>query len=290
MKKFILIAAVLLLLAPVSLAAVEMQYGSLNVFSKIVGANIYVDGNFTGKDSTLIKQIQAGSHFVKVTTSEATNGSTREVTVYADVVEVNAGQATTIYVSETGIVQPKKKVQAEEVDVFKTKRVLDYSKEMHTGWYAKIGYLQNLYHSIVNSANDKFASNLDIGLGFKIPLAPNVDFTMEMERATLSSSKADWYLMPITANIQISYMPSQYFRGKQYYGLGLGYFMTDLESEQSQNLTSMGYKVFYGLEMPASDKSAYFFEFGSLVADMSRYDYQLIAYYASFGFRWDVAE
>jgi hypothetical protein len=99
-----------------------------------------------------------------------------------------------------------------------------------------------------------------------------------------------WTFTPITANFQISYLPSPYFRGKQYYGLGLGYYMTDLETEFHQNLTAMGYHLFYGLEMPAGDKNAVFFEFGYHAADMSRYDYVLNSVYATIGYRFDVLE
>ena len=96
--------------------------------------------------------------------------------------------------------------------------------------------------------------------------------------------------MPITANFQISYLPSPYFRGKQFFGLGLGYYMTDLETDLKQNLTTLGYHLFYGLEMPAGDKNAFFFEFGYHVADLSRYNYTLNCTYASVGYRWDVLE
>ena len=77
--------------------------------------------------------------------------------------------------------------------------------------------------------------------------------------------------MPVTANIQFSYLPSPYFRGKQYYGLGIGYYMTDLQTEFKQSLTALGYHVFYGMEMPSGDRNAFFFEFGYHSADLSRY-------------------
>ncbi len=275
----------LLILATASFAA-EMKYGSLNVFSKTAGTKIYVDGEAKGNDSVQIKEIQAGTHFVKVTSILATP----ESTIYAEIIEVEAGELTTIFIDEKGQEVTKKVPQKEEVDVFKTKKVLDYSKEMHTGWYVKAGYLTNFYYSTENFNLDNYASAISFGLGFKIPIAPSIDFSLEMERAEFSTAHDQWYFMPVTANIQISFLPSQYFRGKQYYGLGLGYFMTNLEDSLQHNLTTMGYHLFYGLEMPASDKSAYFIEFGYHSADISRYSYIFNASTVTLGYRWDVAE
>lgn len=286
MKKPLLFIAVFLSLLSVSLAA-EMKFGSLNVFSKIPKTNIYVDGKLSGTESAQIKEIQAGTHFLKVTSGEAS----AEATLYAEIVDIEAGEVTTIYVTEKGLEGHKEsEAAAEPVDVFKTKRVLDYSKEMHTGWHFKIGYISNLYYNLDTPSLDNYASTFGLGLGFKIPLAPNIDFTLEMDRAQMTSSKHMWYLMPITANISISYLPSPYFRGKQYYGLGIGYYITDLETDSKENLTAMGYHLFYGLEMPMGDKNAMFFQFGYHVADMNRYNYIMNTSYVSVGYRWDVKE
>lgn len=289
MKRIILIAAVLLMASTATHAAVEMKYGSLNIFTQISSATIYVDGENRGIGAVQIKQIQAGTHFIKITTLNASF----EVILYADVVEVKDGELTTLYIDEHGksdTNQPAK--TPEEVDVLKLKKIMDYSREMHTGWYFKLGYLSNLYYSNTAPNLDNYASTFDLGLGFKLPLAPGIDFSLEMERAQMSSSKNTWYFMPITANIQLSFMPSPYFRGKQYYGLGIGYYMTDLQSTDpetsKQNLTALGYHLFYGIEMPASDESAYFFEFGYHSADISRYNYTMNSSYASVGYRWDV--
>lgn len=292
MKKFIILSLILLGFLSTCLAA-EIQYGSLNVFSKMPGTKLYVDGKVEGTNSIQIKKIQAGTHFLKVTTG----GATAEATLYAEIIEIKAGEVTTIYVTEKGLEGSKIGAAAgESVDVFKAKRIFDYSKEMHTGWYIKLGYLSNLYYNIHSSNLDNYASTFGLGLGFKIPLAPNIDFDLEMERAQLTSSKQTWYFMPITANISISYLPSAYFRGKQYYGLGIGYYMTDLTAhdennvDTKQNLTTMGYHLFYGLEMPMGDKNALFFQFGYHAADMNRYNYIMNSSYVSVGYRWDVKE
>jgi hypothetical protein len=284
-KLFLLLISALVLVSPV--LAEEMKFGSLNIFSKTPGTNIYVDGQLQGTDSVQMKKIQAGTHFLKVTSGQAT----AEVMLYAEIIEIKAGEATTIYITEKGL-EGHKSSQADEgpVDVFKTKRILDYSKEMHAGWYLKLGYLSSLYYNYDTPTLDNYASTFDVGLGFKIPLAPSIDFSLEMERGQLTSSKNTWYLMPITANFSISYLPSPYFRGKQYYGLGIGYYMTDLENSFKQNLTTMGYHLFYGLEMPMGDKNAIFFQFGYHAADLSRYNYTLNCTYASVGYRWDVIQ
>jgi hypothetical protein len=286
MKKPVLFAIIILSFLSASLAA-EMKFGSLNVFSKLPKTHIYVDGKLSGTDSAQIKEIQAGTHFLKVTSGEAT----AEATLYAEIVEIKAGEVTTIYVTEKGLQGQSKGPSAEEpVDVFKTKRVLDYSKEMHTGWHLKLGYISNLYYNLDTPSLDNYASTFGLGLGFKIPLAPNIDFTLEMDRAQMTSSRHMWYLMPITANISISYLPSAYFRGKQYYGLGIGYYITDLETASKENLTTMGYHLFYGLEMPMGDKNALFFQFGYHAADLNRYSYIMNSSYVSVGYRWDVKE
>ena len=180
-------------------------------------------------------------------------------------------------------------VRSDYVDVFRAKRILDYGKEMHTGWYLKLGYLSDLYYNTDTPSLDNFASTLGIGLGFKIALAPNVDFALEMERGQFTS-KNSWYFMPITANIEFSYLPSPYFGGKQYFGVGLGYYMTDLETPLNENLTTLGYHLFYGLEMPMGDKNAIFFQAGYHQANISRYDYILNASYVSFGYRFDITQ
>jgi len=285
MKNLFCLLAILLLLTCACSGATEIKYGSLNIFSKVSGLKIYVDGEFKAKDSVQIKEIQAGTHFIKVTSGEATP----EATVYAEVIEVKAGELTTLYVSEKGA-ESSRKASQEEVDVFKAKKVLDYSKEMHTGWYLKLGYLTNLYYSYDSPNLDRYASSLGIGLGFKVALAPNLDFNLEMERGEMNSGHNEWYFMPITANIQISFLPSQYFRGKQFYGLGIAYYMTNLESQYKQNLSAFGYHLFYGMEMPSGDKNAYFFEFGYYSADLSRYEYNMSGNYVSVGYRWDVQE
>jgi len=294
MKRLIIFFVFLFAAAYIAYSAIEMKYGSLNIFSKTPGVTIYVDGVVKGRDSVQIKEIQSGTHFVKVTsivTADAQKGTTAEVTVYAEVVEVRAGELTTLVISEKGAQEPKRsKPSEEEVDVFKTKRVLDYSREMHTGWYIRGEYLTNLYYNFDSPTLDNYASSLALCLGCKIPLAPNIDFTMELERGEFNSATDKWYFMPLTANIQLSYLPSPYFRGKQYFGLGIGYYMTDLETSFRQNLTALGYHIFYGLEMPSGDQNAFFFEFGYHMADISRYSYNLNAAYASIGYRWDVKE
>ena len=267
--------------------AAEMKYGSLNVFSKIPNARIYVDGDPKGVGSAMIKEIQAGTHFIKATSGEATP----EATIFAEVVEIKAGEVTTIYISEKGAQETTKAIkEKEEVDVFKVKRVIDYSKEMHTGWYAKLSYLTNLYYNLYSPTLDRYASAFALSLGFQLPLAPGIDFSLELERAEMSSATTMWYFMPITANIKLSYLPSPYFRGKQYYGLGIGYYQTNLETELKQNLSAVGYHLFYGLEMPSGDMNAFFIEFGYHAADLSRYNYTLNSTYASVGYRWDVKD
>jgi hypothetical protein len=285
MKKPVIFLILFSLLSLKALAA-DMKFGSLNVFSKIQGANIYVDGKLAGENEIKISEIQAGTHFLKITTGMGSS----EATLYAEVVEIKAGESTTLYVSENGL-EGQKPAQSSEntIDVYKAKRVLDYSREMHTGWYLKLGYLSNLYYNLDAPSLDNYASTLGIGLGYKIALAPNVDFVLEMERGQFTS-RTSWYFMPITANILISYLPSPYFRGKQYYGIGLGYYITDLETQYKENLTTMGYHLFYGLEMPMGDKNALFFQFGYHQANLTRYDYALNASYVSVGYRWDIME
>ncbi len=284
-KTFVLLAVFLLFIASASLAD-DMKYGSLNVFSKTPGTKIYLDGKLSGTDSVQIKQIQSGTHFLRIASGEAT----AEATLYAEIVEIKDSELTTIYITEKGLEGQRKSSSEEPVDVFRTKRILDYGKEMHTGWYLKFGYLSNLYYNYDSPSLDNYASTFGLGLGFKIPLAPSIDFSLEMERGQLTSSKSSWYFMPITADFSISYLPSPYFRGKQYYGLGLGYYLTDLETPFKENLTTMGYHLFYGLEMPMGDKNALCFQFGYYAADLSRYNYTMNCTYASIGYRWDVKE
>jgi hypothetical protein len=285
MKKSFLFAVILLLLASASLAE-DIKYGSINVFSKLPGTKIYLDGQLSGTDSVQIKQVQIGTHFLRISSGEAS----AEATLFAEIVEIKDGELTTIYVTDKGLQGQRLNTSDESVDVFRTKRILEYKKEMHTGWYLKTGYLSNLYLNNDSPSLNAHASTLSLGLGFKIPIAQSIDLSIEMQRGQMTSSKSSWYFMPVTADISMSYLPSPYFRGKQYFGLGLGYFMTDLETPFKENLSTIGYHLFYGVEMPMGDKNAISFQFGYYAADLSRYDYSMNCAYASVGYRWDVIE
>ena len=285
MKK-IIIPLILLSLLSLSAFAVEMNSGSLNVFSTIQGANIYVDGKLLGENQIKIGDIQAGTHFLKITTGLRST----EATLYAEVVEIKPGETTTLYVNEKGVQEQNASVTpVETVDVFKTKRILDYGKEMHTGWYLKLESIFNRYSDIEDNSHANYLSSLGLGLGYKIALAQNVDFTLEMDRGQYAPDSG-WYFMPITANISINFLPSPYVRGKQYYGLGLGYYMTDLETPNKENLTAMGYHLFYGIEVPVGDKNALFLQLDYHQANINRYDYLMEAYYVSLGYRWDIMQ
>jgi hypothetical protein len=285
MKKIVVL---LILFSSLSLNAftADMRSGSLNVSSTIQGANIYVDGKLIGENQIKIGDILAGTHFLKITTGLRST----EATLYAEVVEIKAGETTMLYVSEKGVEQHNAAVvPVANVDVFKTKRILDYGREMHTGWYLKLESIFDRYSNLEDNAHSNYLSSTGLGLGYKIALVQNMDFTLEMDRGQYSAHPG-WYFMPITANISFNFLPSPYIRGKQYYGLGLGYYMTDLETPNKENLTAMGYHLFYGIELPVGDKNAVFLQLDYHRADISRYDYLMEAYYVSVGYRWDIME
>ena len=284
MKRSILVLIVFMSLLPFSSAA-DVKYGSLNIFSKLPDTSIYLDGKLSGTDSLQIKEIQAGTHFVKIT---AGKGSA-EKTLFAEVVVIKTGESTTLYATGKGLEGQAPNSSSDTVDVYRTKRILDYGKEMHTGWYLKLESIFDRYSDLEDNKHANYISALGAGLGYKIALAQNVDFTLEMDRGQYSADSG-WYFMPVTANISFNFLPSPYIRGKQYYGLGLGYYMTDLETSLKENLTALGYHLFYGIELPMGDKNAVFLQLDYHEADISRYDYRMEAYYISLGYRWDIKQ
>ena len=243
-----------------------------------------------------LHKVQSGSHLIKATQ----NG----VVIFEEIVQVKPGELSTVFITKGEEKNPEKEPEEttqgrdlrfrQRHPIYGTRnRIIgysepfyDYSKEMNEGWFFKLAYMTNIYQSTQTSTLDRYASTLGLGLGFHMPIAPRVDLTLMLERGEFSSQSTNWFYMPLTANIQFSYLPSPYFGGKQYYGLGLGYYMTNLKSALAEDLTTVGYHFYYGLEMPAGPDSSLFFDFGYQIADISQKNYLLSSQYVSGGYRF----
>jgi hypothetical protein len=283
MRKLFILLSLMILLTGAAFSAVQKN-GALNIVTQLTNVRIYVDGEFRSTTTIQLNPIQAGKHFVKVT--KADDG----ITIFAEIVDVTENEMATIYITEKGAPIPDAPKRTGGTDVFMAKKILDYSKEMHSGWFLKMGYISNHYFNLDDTNKTFDSSNFCPGIGFKLALAQNIDITIELERTGMSARNTSWTYTPFTANLQFSFLPNPYFKGKQYYGIGLGYLMTDLETEFKENLTALGWHLFYGLEMPTSDMNAFFFEVGYTLADMARYNYNFNSASINFGYRWDVPQ
>ncbi|MBU1021591.1 MAG: PEGA domain-containing protein [Candidatus Margulisbacteria bacterium] len=69
-NRFILLGWVFIFILALSSSCLADQgYGTLKVFTEIKGSSIYVDGELAGHDTVIIKQIEPGTHYVKVEAS-----------------------------------------------------------------------------------------------------------------------------------------------------------------------------------------------------------------------------
>jgi len=284
----------------------EQKFGSLNIFSEGGEIKIFVDEEYVGMNNVKIKNIQTGSHLVKATQDN-------EV-IFQQVVDVGEGELVTILIPKHKKDKDKDKdkekepptqppaqpstpirqyhqmhpryIMQDNIIIGYGQPMRDYSREMNSGWFIKTSYITNMYLSTQSTALDRYGSSLGLGIGMQMSIAPQIDFMFMIERGEFIRGTVNWFFMPITGNLQFSYLPSPYFGGKQYYGIGLGYYMTNLKSALSEELNSMGYHIYYGLEMPSGDVGAFYFEFGYQSADISRSGYILANEYISMGYRF----
>lgn len=97
---FIILSLLIIVYPSGSFSIAQTQTGILKVFSEVKDVEIYVDEKLVGKDTVEIKDILAGSHYVKI----VRDGKV----LYSEVANVSSGLVTTVLVKESQI--PKEKL------------------------------------------------------------------------------------------------------------------------------------------------------------------------------------
>lgn len=88
--------------------------GTLNIFSEITGTSVYLNESKQGDDIKVINSVPAGNHYLKIMKDG--------VSVFGELVTVNAGQTTTVLVKNDGQV-------AEKILESKTKERQEYNSK-----------------------------------------------------------------------------------------------------------------------------------------------------------------
>ncbi|MCX5727034.1 MAG: hypothetical protein NT030_07735 [Candidatus Saganbacteria bacterium] len=268
LRRFSIIFALSFLLLP-SLANLacpeEKKSGSLKVYSKIGYISLYLDNEFAGETPFGSDKIQVGSHLLTgVLTGE---------TVYESMVDIKEGEVTTIMISEKKVSDRKlpwvkgEEQEKKESEAIKTKPI--------SGPFFRIGYASVDYYSYYVGGPEFAASSLSFGIGYKLAITSSIDIMLTIDKADYGSSTKHFYIAPVSLLFVMSYYQNPYLMGKQYYGIGLSQYMTDLETEDGDNLAVFGYTVVYGMEMPLSEKNTMFFDIVYNMADNSQYEYVL---------------
>jgi hypothetical protein len=94
------------------------QTGTIKIFSELKETSVYLDEVLKGNDIMTLDNVPAGSHYLKVVKDE--------VIIYGELIEVKAGQTTTVLVKDTKEIQDKllagkyqeqEKYKAQKLDV-----------------------------------------------------------------------------------------------------------------------------------------------------------------------------
>jgi len=177
MKK--LASILLLMILSLSLFS-QTKTGTLKVFSELTGISVYLDDARQGVDIKEINGVPVGSHYLKVLLGT--------VSVYGDLVEIKAGETTTVLIKNTGQVQEKvmeaktpqrQEYQNSKIDVvFSTNAVSTTTgkSSMYPGYYGYYGYSTS--NTVTNQVSD-----------FKI-IQGGVKEISEMGLATLAGNQS----------------------------------------------------------------------------------------------------
>ncbi len=145
-KKFLLASFMTLAFA---VAFAQQQTGTLKIFSEFTGVNIYLDENLVGTDVKEMKDVQAGSHYLKVMKDG--------VSIFSELVTISPGNVTTVLVKNTGQVQEKildsKTKEQEEYHNSKVDVILSRGMTTQTQGYSTLfpGYYS--YWGVSNSVS-----------------------------------------------------------------------------------------------------------------------------------------
>jgi len=277
--KILRLASVFLIIYLVTLPAISSseeiktkKYGSLSVFSKVGYVKVYIDNDFVSETPVEIEKMQVGTHLVTATKDE-------EI-VYEEIVEIKEGEVTTIVVTKKEKAPPpKEEKKKEEIP-------RDYGLRTQSGPYLKAGFISSNIISLNVYGPSYYASSLGFGGGYKFGLAPSVDLVLSLERGDFISGGDSWYIMPIMLSLNFSYSRIPGFGGKEYFSIGLGYFITNFRV-LGEELSSIGYCVTpFGLEFPVGDAGIVFVETFTTYAENGKHKFALASFSIGGGYRW----
>jgi len=77
----------------------QTNTGTIKIFSEVKGIEIFLDEKSQGQDMAVLKNVEMGSHYIKA----VKNG----VTIFSELVNVNANATTTVLIKDTGQVKEK---------------------------------------------------------------------------------------------------------------------------------------------------------------------------------------
>lgn len=118
--------------------------GTLNIFSEFTGTAVFLDENKQGDDIKVVNSVPAGNHYLKIMKDG--------VSIFGELVTINAGQTTTVLVKNDGQVAEKimeskskerQEYQSRKVDViFSTNSVstTQGASTLFPGFYGYYGY------------------------------------------------------------------------------------------------------------------------------------------------------
>jgi len=265
--------------AMAEVASVEaVKTGSLYVYSKIGFLSVYVDNDFVGETPVEMDNVKAGTHLVTATLNNQT--------VHEEVATVREGEVTTILVER----EPEKPKEETKSPIPSSSSSSDKNssggKNGMGAIYGKLGYMTSYNYSYnPDFYGVYYSSSLMYGLGFKLNLDKYVGILLDLSRADFGSPDANWYIMPATINFQLGYPISPGFGGLNYYSLGIGYYFTNLESSDGNNLSCLGFNIASGLEFPIGDGNSVFIEVSNSLAENGKAEFDMESTVIAFGYR-----
>ncbi len=231
--------------------AVPGRSGILQVISKTSPLRVYVDNVFQGITPVRMENVQAGSHYVSITSN---TGITPEAVFFENIVIVKEGEIQTLVLplqqaAMTG------NAPSMVAAVFVTPKFFNENKN---GWFIKVGLFDSYFYnaSWSDSWHDSdiyIGSTLGFGGGYSWGLNRNISLVAEVDRADFSSRQANWYIMPVSISLRAQMPDLRGLISKHYLGLGLSYAYTNVQVN-GETITPVSYGVLYGMIFPYGDK------------------------------------
>lgn len=221
LKRFFLFAFIL-----INAVMLSAQTGTLKIFSEIKDISIYIDEVYVGRDMAEIKNVQKGTHYLKITKEG--------IAIYESIVAIEDGAASTIVLKDSPAIQEKlletKKAEIAKYDSLKL--AMDQNMNFYMGTnrlslsaFSKIIGRFDIEQRI---ASDNSTANILAGTGTFV-LLTGLAGTM----LTFSSILLKWPDLPDDI-----YNALPYIGTASILGCLAGYVMVNSSSEMANSHTS----------------------------------------------------